>query len=91
MIVHVCSECLPEALASFDGPADERECIVCGCAKICREVNPADAIRGMLPTAHPSPATPPAPAPAAPPGLPPLTPPVPPAPPAPAPAPVVSQ
>lgn len=88
MIVHVCSECLPEALCSFDGPEDERECIVCGCARICREVNPADAIRVMLPSQPATPAASSAPPPA-PPGLPPLTPPAPPAPPAP--APVVSQ
>lgn len=45
MIVYVCDECMPKDLDSFDGPEDERECIACGCAKLCREVDVKDAIR----------------------------------------------
>ena len=77
MIIHVCAECMPANLDSFDGPADERECIVCGCAKICREVNPADAIRTLLgPVKKPSSGEPPA-SPTSPPAAPPLAPPAP--------------
>lgn len=80
MIVHVCSECLPEVLPSFDGPEDHRECIVCGKAELCRDVNPADAIRVLLgpPPKAAGGGAPPSPPP---PGAPPLTPLPPPAPP----------
>jgi len=83
MIIYVCAECMPTNLDSFDGPADERECIVCGCAKVCREVNPADAIRTLLgpppkvssgepPKGSTTPPAAPPIAPLTPPGLPPL-------------------